>query len=159
MCNSELLCRKRNSLFVALRRADYPKPSWKWCDFSAGASPRPTLNGDIFAINPTLRITPKKYSSGRERRPRRSVKIKCILRWNPNQSSVLRTANCLHVQGCGTAKPWRRELPTEPTAESLLLLLASFGKGGGFCEAKDGGLEIKNRNFFGGSKPPPYTVR
>ena len=58
VCNSELLCRKRNSLFVTLRRAAYPKPSWKRCDFSAGASPRPTLNGDIFAINPALRISP-----------------------------------------------------------------------------------------------------
>ncbi|MDY5948854.1 MAG: hypothetical protein SPJ42_06410, partial [Oscillospiraceae bacterium] len=37
--------------------------------------------------------------------------------------------------------------------------LASFGKGGGFCEAKDGGLKIKNNHFFGGSKPPPYAVR
>ena len=25
--------------------------------------------------------------------------------------------------------------------------LASFGKGGGFCEAKDGGLEIKKQSF------------
>ena len=36
----------------------------------------------------------------------------------------------------------------------LTVKLASFGKGGGFCEAKDGGLEIKNNYFFGGSKPP-----
>ena len=78
VCNSELLCRKRNGLFVALRRAACPKPSWKWCDFSAGASPRPTLNGDIFAINPALRITPKKYGSGWERRTRRSERIQCI---------------------------------------------------------------------------------
>ena len=32
----------------------------------------------------------------------------------------------------------------------LTAALASFGKGGGFCEAKDGGLEIENNHFFGG---------
>ena len=35
-------------------------------------------------------------------------------------------------------------------AEILLLLLASFGKGGGFCEAKDGGLKINNNHFSAG---------
>ena len=40
------------------------------------------------------------------------------------------------------------ELPKEPITESLLLILASFGKGGGFCEAKDGGLK---KQFFNGA--------
>ena len=40
--------------------------------------------------------------------------------------------------------------PPTKCRRKLTAALASFGKGGGFCEAKDGGLEIKNNHFFGG---------
>ena len=40
-----------------------------------------------------------------------------------------------------------RCLPTK-CIRNLTVVLASFGKGGGFCEAKDGGLE-KNNPFHG----------
>ena len=58
----------------------------------------------------------------------------------------------LFLRVVGDADPYK-------SRQKLTAALASFGKGGGFCEAKDGGLEIKNNYFFGGSKPTPYSVQ